>query len=98
MLYKYTSFTFYLVCICLQVTLAAAATAAAAAPADDDGVTNDNDAKDNENELLNDTATQSTNSQPLTSNERTFPSAADESRKTPTSAGSMQALQPFGGK
>jgi len=78
----------------MQISTSAAAAAAAAAGSADDA------AKDNESEeLINDTATESRVSRPLTPVERNFPPAADDSRKTPTfSARSEETVQPFGSK
>ena len=73
----------------MQVSIAAAAAAAAANSVDDD-------AKGNDCQLTNDTATEFTDSQRLTHDERNFQSATDDSRKTPTSAEPELALQPFG--
>lgn len=53
----------------------------------------DDDAKDADCQLTNDTAAEFTDSQPLTPDERNFQSATDDSRKTPTSS-----AKPFGSK
>lgn len=75
----------------MQVAAAVAATAR--------NIDNSEDAKDNESQSVNDTATESINSRPLTADERSFPSTADDSRKTPTlSAWTEQTLKPFDSK
>jgi len=79
-----------IMCACLQISTAAAAAAVAGS------IDNDN-AGDDENPLISDTATQFMHSRPLTADERSLPLAGDDSRKARTlSAWSEQAHQTFG--
>ena len=72
--------------MCMQSSIAAAAAVAAGNGGDD--------AKGNESALIN---VESTDSRPLTSAERNFPSTTDDSRKTPTSSARSEAsVKPFG--